>query len=574
MIFDGTSDLGVALALQTCAQLVIAYLFSRTRLFLRFMQRTGQPSHEIGCWAVFSFFCILGTWLGLAVDGSIANTRAIGAVLGGILGGPWVGAAVGLTGGLHRWWVGGPTALVCGISTVVEGTIAGLFHLWMVRRGRIETLFRPATVGGVALFTEVVQMCILLMAVKPFSAASHLVEQIAVPMSLADAVGAGLFMSIVLDRRTAFEEQSSRFSARALTIAARAEGALRHGLDTASAEKVARIIQEESGVGTVVVTDREKTLAFAGICFARHVAGRRITSRQTLDVIRHANVVFTDGAAGSYRCSVCHDCPIGTALVVPLVAGDEVVGTIGLYEPNTRLFSSINRTLGEGIARLLSAQLLAGRYEEQKQLLMQSELKLLQAQINPHFLFNALNTLAAVVPKDPERARRLVRDLATFFRKNLKRATEEVTIEDELEHVAAYLEIQKARFDGNLDVLVDIPGEFSGVRLPAFSLQPIVANAIKHGTSQLVGKGEIHIGATRSGGDLLLFVDDNAGLWDEARAERRHRESDPDGSGLGLTIVSTRLRNRFGKRYGVEVSCERDVSTRVALRIPLEAVAA
>ncbi|MFX7690425.1 histidine kinase, partial [Acinetobacter baumannii] len=79
-----------------------------------------------------------------------------------------------------------------------------------------------------------------------------------------------------------------------------------------------------------------------------------------------------------------------------------------LYEPKTKLFSTINRTLGEGIAKLLSSQILAGRYEQQKALLAQAEIKLLHAQVNPHFLFNALNTIAAVTCDEPEKARDLI----------------------------------------------------------------------------------------------------------------------------------------------------------------------
>ena len=99
------------------------------------------------------------------------------------------------------------------------------------------------------------------------------------------------------------------------------------------------------------------------------------------------------------------------------------MGTIKLYEAKNRLFSSINRTLGEGIAQLLSAQILAGQYERQKAMLTQSEIKLLHAQVNPHFLFNALNTIKAVIRRDSEQASQLVQYLSTFFRKNLLPAT-------------------------------------------------------------------------------------------------------------------------------------------------------
>lgn len=166
-----------------------------------------------------------------------------------------------------------------------------------------------------------------------------------------------------------------------------------------------------------------------------------------------------------------------------------MIGTIKLYEPRNRLFSSINRTLGEGIAQLLSAQILAGQYERQKALLAQSEIKLLHAQVNPHFLFNALNTLMAVIRHDSDKAGQLVQYLSTFFRKNLKRPSEIVTLANEIEHVNAYLQIEQARFQSRLSIRLRVPDELAYYQLPAFTLQPIVENAIKHGTSQLLGTG-------------------------------------------------------------------------------------
>ncbi|MGV2291957.1 sensor histidine kinase [Trinickia sp. YCB016] len=562
MLSNDTAHLTLTLIVQTCGYLVIAYLFTRTRLFLPFMHVSVRLPHRVACYVVFSIFCIMGTYLGVGIDESIADTRAIGAVLGGALGGPLVGVAVGLTGGLHRYWIGGPTGFAGMISTIAEGLVGGLYHLWMVRRGKLKRVLQPFGVALATFIAALTQMAILLVIVKPASAATLLVDHIAVPMIVANTFGAGMFVSILLDRRKALERQSSIFSARALTIAARAEGALRSGLDAANATRVARIVYEETGVGAVTITDRDKVLAFIGIGDDHHLTGTPITSLQTIEAIELNTVVFADGNEVAYVCPIePATCPLGAALIIPLLGEeDRVIGTIILAEAKTKLFSTINRTLGEGIAHLLSAQILAGRFEDQKQLLTQSELKLLQAQINPHFLFNTLNTLAAVIAKDPERARQLVQNLSTFFRKNLKRPAEEVTLDDELEHIEAYLEIEKARFAGKLEVRIDIPKEFAAVRLPAFSIQPIVENAIKHGTSQLIGKGEIHITARRDGDDLLIDVEDNAGLYDE------HATS----GGLGMNLVAKRLENRFGPGYGTTVTCENDVSTRVTLRIPME----
>ncbi|KAA8996413.1 sensor histidine kinase [Affinibrenneria salicis] len=553
-------DLILSLLQQMCVYLVIAYLLSKTPLFIPLMQVTIRLPHKLVCYLTFSMFCIMGTYFGLHIDDSIANTRAIGAVLGGILGGPSVGFLVGLTGGLHRYSLGGMTALACMISTIVEGLVGGLLHRYLTRRNRLDLLFQPLAVALITLAAEILQMAIILLLARPFHEAIELVEDIALPMMITNTVGAAMFMRILLDRRAIFEKYTSAFSAKALQIAARAEGALRQGFNQQNSMRVARILYEELGVGAVAITDREKLLAFIGLGDDHHIVGSPITSYHTHRAIEHNQVVYADGNAVSYTCSVSPQCKLGSTLVIPLRGEEQrVLGTIKLYEPRNRLFSSINRTLGEGIAHLLSAQILAGRFEQQKQLLAQSEIKLLHAQVNPHFLFNALNTLSAVIRRNPDHARRLVLSLSTFFRKNLKRSNDEVTLGDELEHVNAYLEIEKARFVDRLTVDIALPPTLLEARLPAFSLQPIVENAIKHGISQMLENGHVLIAGRAHANTLELTVEDNAGMY----------QPKSGGDGLGMNLVDRRIKARYGQQYGVEVVSEKERFTRVVVRVPL-----
>jgi LytS/YehU family sensor histidine kinase len=362
----------------------------------------------------------MGTYFGLHIEDSIANTRAIGAVLGGVLGGPSVGFLVGLTGGLHRYSMGGMTATACMLSTVAEGLLGGFLHSYLIRKNRLDLLFQPLIVAGITLVAEVLQMLIILAVARPFHEAVELVENIALPMMITNTIGAAMFMRILLDRRAIFEKYTTAFSAKALQIAARAEGQLRHGFDQQNSMRVARILYEELGVGAVAITDREKLLAFIGTGADHHLVGSAITSDHTHRAIELNQVVYADGNAVPYTCSISPNCKLGSTLVIPL-RGEEhrVIGSIKLYEPKSKLFSSINRTLGEGIAHLLSAQILAGEFEQQKQLLAQSEIKLLHAQVNPHFLFNALNTQSVVIRRNPDHARKLVLSLSTFFRNQL-----------------------------------------------------------------------------------------------------------------------------------------------------------
>jgi two-component system LytT family sensor kinase len=558
-------DLIFSLLQQMCVYLVIAYLLSKTPLFIPLMQVTIRLPHKLLCYFTFSMFCIMGTYFGLQIDGSIANTRAMGAVLGGVLGGPSVGFWVGLTGGLHRYSLGGMTATACMLSTIVEGLVGGLLHRYLVRHNRMDLLFQPLIVGAITLFAEALQMLIILLVARPFPQALHLVSDIALPMMIANTVGAAMFMRILLDRRAIFEKYTTAFSAKALKIAARSEGVLRQGFNQKNSMRVAQILYEELGVGAVAITDHEKLLAFIGIGDDHHIVGAPITSHHTHKAIDTNQVVYADGNEVPYACSITPNCKLGSSLVIPLRDAERtVIGTIKLYEPKTRLFSSINRTLGEGIAHLLSAQILTGALDQQKQLLSQSEIKLLHAQVNPHFLFNALNTLSAVIRKDPVHARRLVLSLSTFFRKNLKRSNDEVSLSDELEHINAYLEIEKARFADRLTVEINIPNALLPLSLPAFSLQPIVENAIKHGTSQMLTQGHVCIQGYIDSCDaphpaLVLVVEDNAGLY----------QPRPNGDGLGMNLVDRRIKGRYGFDFGVTVESETDRFTRVIIRTPI-----
>ncbi len=138
--------------------------------------------------------------------------------------------------------------------------------------------------------------------------------------------------------------------------------------------KVAQVLIQELDIGAVAITDRDKLLAFTGIGDDHHLPGKPISSSYTQRAIETGEVVYADGNEVPYRCSIHPHCKLGSTLVIPLRGENQrVIGTIKLYEAKNRLFSSINRTLGEGIAQLLSAQILAGQYERQKALLTQSK---------------------------------------------------------------------------------------------------------------------------------------------------------------------------------------------------------
>jgi len=539
--------------------LVIAYLFSKSPAFRPLTSEHLRFHHKLILYLIFSSFSILGTYFGLPVQDAIANTRAIGPVLAGLIGGPVLGIATGLTGGLHRYSLGGFTAFSCGVSTTVEGLIGGLIHLYLVRRGRGDQIYLPVVALGVTFYAEAMQMGIILLLARPFDQALALVKLIALPMMLANSAGAALFISIIRDQRSMYDRFGAHFSARALKVADRTLDILSRGFNQKNAGELVKIIRKETGVGAVGITDRDKILAFEGLGDDHHRPDTPITSTHTLQAIRGNQVFYADGVNTPFNCPRSPDCPLGSALVIPLRVEQEVIGTIILFEPKNKLFLNLNRTLGEGLANLLSDQLLRSRYAEQKNLLIQSELKLVQAQVNPHFLFNALNTIIAVVRIDADRARDLLLHLSNFFRKNLKRSGDLVSLEEELDHVQSYLKIEKARFGARLNVVTKVDPALLFLKLPTFTLQPIIENAIKHGISQLLEGGQVTIAAQQINSHAEIVIEDNAGTYCEKLSS----------DGLGMNIVDKRIKNLFGAGYGVEMTCIPAQATRVLIRIPI-----
>ncbi|MDH0136916.1 sensor histidine kinase [Aeromonas caviae] len=551
-------QLVLSLLQQMSVSLVIAYLFSKSPLLRPLANYSVRLPHKVLIYVIFSCFCILGTYVGLDIDDAIANTRAVGAVLGGLLGGPLVGCLVGLTGGLHRYTLGGFTDLACAISTTCEGLLGGLVHWRLMRAGRVNDLFAPRVAFFTTFVAEIIQMVIILLVATPFDKSLLLVRTIATPMILANSCGAALFISMIRDQQRMYEKFSRVFSAKALTIANRTVGIMSQGFTPEASGKIAHIIQEETGVGAVAITDTDKILAFIGTGEDHHKPGTPITSAITLQAIAQNKVLFADGNSQPYRCSISPQCQLGSVLVIPLQGDEGVIGTIKLYEPKKRLFLKINHTLGEGIANLLSQQLLAGRLEQQQRLLVQSELKLVQAQINPHFLFNTLNTISAITRRDPGRARELLLHLSRFFRNNLKRQSGLTTLREEQEHCLSYLEIEQARFGERLTVINEIPLQLAEVQLPSFTLQPLIENAIKHGICSLLGEGRLRLFARETPEAITLCVEDNAGAW----------QPSGQGDGLGISLVDKRLKSAFGERYGIDVQWEPEQWTRVSLTLP------
>ncbi len=217
--------------------------------------------------------------------------------------------------------------------------------------------------------------------------------------------------------------------------------------------------------------------------------------------------------------------------------------------------------------------LLKAVYLEQDQKRM-AELKALQAQINPHFLYNTLDIIkwTALIQK-ANNAAEMVSLLSRLLRISLGRGEETVTVEEEIEHVQCYLGIQKFRFNFNIDTVIEMDEDVRRLRTPKLILQPIVENAIIHAFGEMESGGTIRITCTKAPGNLLWFeVTDNGKGMDPALAgsllNGEAREEEKPG-GIGLANVDERIKLICGKMYGLDLRSEPGIGTSIRIKLPL-----
>jgi two-component system, LytTR family, sensor histidine kinase LytS len=310
---------------------------------------------------------------------------------------------------------------------------------------------------------------------------------------------------------------------------------LRRGLTEQAARTVAYELFEKLGYGAVAVTDSQRVLAFVGAGADHHAAGDR-PIRPVYEALAQARPLL---APLGIRTECRHPaCPLGAAAVVPLLLNDGPAGAVVAFATaGSPLAESDVETL-EAVGNQLSAQL-------QLSELTSATTTALQAQMEPHFVFNALNTIASFIRTDPERARQLVLAFADHLRSRLVRPGEFITLEEELGHVRSYLDLEQARFGAQLEVSVDADEAALAVRLPPLLVQPLVENAVKHGKTDR--PLHLHVRARVRGGRLRVTVrDDGRGIAREA-IERVLEPGVGEGTGLGLANVNRRLTAHYGE---------------------------
>lgn len=513
---------------------------------------------------VFGAFSGIGNYLSIPIMNSLANCRIVGAVAGGLLGGPLVGLGAGIIGAVPRYFMGGFTMP----AAVLANAIAGLLSGFIFNKYRPRQLSLWLAVG-MALVGELILKGLVLTISQPFAAAWALERVIALPTIMANCLGVVMFVYIVQDVFREQEKAQAQSAQQAMRVIQASNGLLRNGLSAAAADEIARIIYRELRPAAVAVTDQDKVLAFIGCGADHHLVGRPIMTAVTKSVLATRQPVVVNGQSG-VGCPQ-PGCPLTGAVETPLMVGKKLLGSIKIFKTKHEAISPYEAELIQGIGDFLSLQLAQARLDQQAALLAQSEYSLLKAQVNPHFLFNILGTIKALIKANPATARAMIKDLAVFLRKTLNRGREIISLAEELATVHTYVRLERVRFGSRLTLYEDIPAALLQCQVPVFFLQPLVENAIKHGLFAKREGGWVKIAAWRERGALVVTVEDNGvGMSPQTLARLALDKSGgtKGTTGIGIQNVQQRIQKMYGAAFGLRICSTEREGTQVRITLP------
>jgi two-component system LytT family sensor kinase len=349
----------------------------------------------------------------------------------------------------------------------------------------------------------------------------------------------------------------------ALHTASLAARALRGGLHTDSAQTAAPFLRGLTGTEGVAMFAVDARL------LASDPPDGLLWTTNVLDACERA---AAESISGERR--VLTRTRTSTVVAQPLLAeGSDVLGVLVVVtgrEPAPGLLGAV----GE-VARYAASQIELAELDASRARLDRAEVLALRAQISPHFIYNALNTIASYVRTDPDRARDLILEFADFTRYSFRAAGQYTTLAEELRNIDRYLNLERARFGSALTVKLQVAPEVLNVVVPFLALQPLVENAVRHGFAGQ-GGGEIEIIARDEGSDCAITIeDDGVGMDPEIlRTGPGDALADATSGGphdsahVGLTNVDHRLRAAFGNDYGLVVETAIGAGTKVVMRVP------
>ena len=411
-----------------------------------------------------------------------------------------------------------------------------------------------------------IHIVLILLLTRPFDAAVEIVKIVIVPMVIINSVGMVIFFNVF----------KSIFNTEDLKVASKVSLAMRTAEqctpylssvenDRKTAGKIIDIIMEGYHCQGAALIDDMKFLArsgaFSSIVLTENNYPRLLSATKTFKTTRISRVPLPeDGFYPLYKENVIISAPI-------LLDEGKVLALVMLVKKNAYSYRA-DIEFVTGLANHFAMQIKLSEMEKQKEELRKAELRTLQSQINPHFLFNSLNTISYFCREKPEKARELLLALSSYFRSMLEDTDYMVTLDTELEHVKAYTMLEEARFEKRLSIEINADPEALRSCVPNLILQPIVENAVHHGAMQREkGVGKVIVNVKREERSTRIDVIDNGPGMDYRIVQSLYGGEKVEHTGIGMMNVQQRLISLYGKSYGLQIVTSEE-GTDVRMNIP------
>lgn len=523
--------------------ILIAFTMSKSKMLQRIVDVDKKSKKDIVILGIiFGVYGILGTIMGIDYKGSVVNIRNIPIIVSSITFGPAVGGIAGLIAGFHRliYNMGQSTALACGISTIFAGIVSGM----LCKKDRLSSEYLYSVLA--VIVTESVSMILICLTTQN---GSVIVNDIFIPMVIINSIGITIIITIVngiLEEKERLAGEQAKIT---LDIANKTLPYFKE-VNEESLSKVCEIIRSSLDSEFVVLTDNEEILAYSAKNKNIQIMHKIIVNDYTKRVIETGKTITLNNKKENEKTDFMEN-SIKSSIITPLIYDERVIGTLKISFNNSSYITKPNRFLAEGLSTLISTQLQLGEIKKLEDMAHKAEIKALQTQINPHFLFNALHTITSFVRVNPDMARELIVNLSDYLRFNLEVKDNLIEIQKELEQVKAYVAIEKARFGEKIQVNYEIPKECMNIKIPPLTIEPLVENAIKHGIlKNMVGRN-VWIRCTDEVACCKVTIEDDGCGIDEDTIKDIYEETISDNK-IGLYNVYARLKLIYGKAPIIE----------------------
>lgn len=510
--------------------LLLLLLICRTSFFRQAITAKEFTRQQIGIFIIlFSVIGLCGTYWNVRAGGGIINFRAVGIILGGFVGGPIVGTAVGTIVGIHRaFFINTDSSFIHGGLSIIQGIAAG-FLSYRLKHHYHNLWFWSFLYAFILEFLFWIFFAFLTWPTTTTYPVNFF--HLSLPIIATNTIAVSIFylaMEFFIHQRDSEKTQTTKSTFNAVITLF---STLHDGFKSFS---VARV--------TEIMTTSLPSLIWAAILYNDQIY-TRTNYKDDADK--------NQGDAEIAILKLQHSLPdLPHLITLPVKYKGKVVGSIFAAKSKGDTFTNTGTEFLHGICHILESIYESEKLKEEENLLAEAEIRALQAQINPHFLYNTLNTISY------------------YVRHSLNNPSKLIPLSEELHVIECYTELERARFGDRLQIEYDFPKDkLDDIMVPPLLLQPLVENAVIHGIFKRPEGGQIKAGLIEHDDHYKIYVyDTGVGI---ARAKRKrllrdHKRRDH----IGLINVHQRLISLFGERSGLHIISRKGRGTLVFTNIP------